>query len=188
MSASQLDLENTMVHANTSIPDRVARLLVEGEEVLVLLTLSRNPPAFHNAMHTHGQLQFVRDSLRDAGKSFELHKGYAVIRPDQYEPARKALELSGRSLSSHHVLCSKEYVVDVTDTIKSLSYNSRVRVRRNDPVPHALASQAESFGIDIEVRHSFLNVVIPSSLCSTSRDGWVTVSTSQARGINNHRR
>merc|ERR1712032_875682 len=110
------------------------------------------------------------------------HAGYTVIRPDQYEPARKALELQGRSLSSHHVLCSPEYVDTVQVVIESLRCNSRVRVRGNDMVPLALASQAVSFGMNIEVNRSFLKIDVPSSLSPTSR-GTATVSTSQAHGI-----
>lgn len=177
-----------MAHATASIPDRVPRLSVEGSTPLVLLTLSRNPRVFHTAMRTCDELKLVRDNLRNAGKAFQLQKkGFAVIRPDQYEPARKALELRGKCLSSHQVLCSPEYEVQVKEVIDSLNCKSRVRVSRSDPMPHGLASQAASIGIDIVVQRSFLEVVIPSSLCSTARVG-VTVSTSEARGINNHRR
>jgi len=172
-SVSQLELDTTNANVNAYISGVAPRTSFDGQAVLVLLTCSRNPAAFHRAM-------------REIMDCVILDQGYAILRPHQHEAAKMALRLASRTLTSHHVVCSPEYEVEVEQVIESLNCNLRVRVRRRAEVPNAFAAQATLFGIDIEVKYSFLNLA-PSFLGSTTSHDGVTVSTSQARDIANHR-
>jgi len=154
VAASLLEADRAVVRCNALSYSQVARL----GEPLVLLGVSRDPKVYHEALKSCIELQPQRDRLDASGKSFALPGGgYAFVRPEQYAPAMKALELFKITITPHHVLASQEYENAILAVIR------------------------------IQVKRTFLHIKVPSSSLSTSNAHCVVSTTDAHGGKNPRR-
>lgn len=159
---------------------------------VVLLRFSRSPRSFRGLLAEAAELAACRDALAKAGLAWEHRSGAKMlIKPEHYEPALESLRLAGWSLGRQDVIVDVEMAEVVTGLLLHLPGRDNVYPRGRRSVPLAFSAASLRCEHDITVSKTFINIRIPSSMCSTEETGQRTQSTTDAdkrKGKNTRRR
>jgi len=148
-----------------------------------LLTYSRSPRAFRNALMHSPALAECRSALQDHGFQVELPTGAKVLVPPHLRPAVvEAIRLGGMQLTRVHVIVSPELEGTVRRLIDALPKKEKVYSRGSGPtrVPLGFAGAVAHGEAPTMVSRTFIEVFLPSSMYSDSDPGMRTASTGDA--------
>jgi len=171
---------------NAQISDAVlrSRVLAEAQKV-VLLTFSRSPKQYREALMTAPELSDYRRALEDAGFAVE-HKSGAkmMVQPQQYAALIETISWSRLSLAPRHVFLDpsiEHVVINVLEAVsQTLPKKQKFYIQSTLNVPLDLAVQALKKESGVLVRRTFVEISIPSSMYSASSSGPCTLSTTDA--------
>eukprot|EP00929_Paragymnodinium_shiwhaense_P084705 TRINITY_DN45317_c0_g2_i1.p1 TRINITY_DN45317_c0_g2~~TRINITY_DN45317_c0_g2_i1.p1 ORF type:complete len:701 (+),score=101.20 TRINITY_DN45317_c0_g2_i1:101-2203(+) len=148
---------------------------------LINLKFARSPEALRRALMEGEELRTCRDKMQAAGFDITLDSGAKVfVKPEQYEPLGQKIKEVGVVLYSSNVIISKEFLPRLTQAVQRVPSRSVGKQARQQGLtitapmstPHDLdvevsesvKSMEQSVGF--AVKHTFINIVVPSSLCS----------------------
>jgi len=148
-----------------------------------LLTYSRSPRAFRDALMHSPALAECRQALQDHGFQVELPTGAKVFEPPQLRPAViEAIRLGGLQLTRVHVVVSPDLEDTVRHLIDAIPKKEKVYPRGSGPtrVPLGFAGAVARGDAPTLVSRTFIQVSLPSSMHSGSDSCMWTASTGDA--------
>lgn len=166
----------------------VGEALLKGQSVpppfyVLLLTYSRSPRSFRDALMQSPELSECRRALDSAGFQVELPTGAKVlVHPYQRLAAMEAIRLAGLRLAREHVVVSPDLENSVKQVVAHLPKRDKVYQRgsRSRVLPLGLAEQAVSSPMEICVSRTFIEIKLSSSMCSGTHSTPHTASTADA--------
>lgn len=167
---------------NAQVSDALVRSPALNGPRVVLLTFTRSPRAFREALlEATGELAECRRALDEAGLAVEHVSGAKMlVQPWQYEPALEALRLCKLTLLHQHVVVDPSLADSVESLVRGLPRRNKVYMRDTNVLPLGSAAAIGQMDVPVSVSKTFIDIRVPSSLCSTISLGPRTVSTTDA--------
>jgi len=195
--AAQAAIESSL-HDAPGEPDvnaQLSRALLQSRPPVlgphvILLTFSRSPQSFRETLLQASELEACRQALEVAGFAVELPSGAKVfVEPQHYLPTVEAVRLGGWTLMHQHVLVDPELADAVIGLVLALPGREKIRPRGAKVLPVGFATAVTEMNAEVYVSKDFINIRVPSSLCSDVGTGLRTASTTDAdeRKGKNHR-
>jgi len=149
---------------------------------VLLLKVSRRPGGLREALLASPDLSPCRHALEEHGFAVKLRSGaYVFVRPENYQPTMEAIRLQGRKLYPNNIIADVELEKVVKDVVRSLPGRDKVYTKRGvEVIPLAFPSAVASSNYRVSVRRTFIDISVPSSLCSAQASGQRTASTTDA--------
>merc|ERR1712226_1491939 len=157
---------------NSQLSDALLRSRMEQALCVVLLKFTRSPRVFREALMECAELADARHELEASGFASELASGAKIfVQPDHYEAVLEAIRLGSWSLYPEHVIVEPHQEDMVVQLVRKLHGKYKVYPKSSSLVPLGLSQTALESPHSIQVSRTFINISVPSSLYSSSRDG-----------------
>lgn len=177
--------ESTPLHdfegVNAQISDTLMRNMpATGGVKVVLLTFSRDPAALGQTLLQAAELAHLKEALEANGLNVELPSGGKIfVRPEYHGPTVEAIRLYGLSLKPKHVVVDVELEQAVLKLVEPLR-SKKVYPKTRAIMPLALAEFADKCDYDVDISRTFIDIRVPSSLCSFPDQSQHAASTTEA--------
>lgn len=127
----------TQVDNTIDVPKRT------GFAKIVLLHVTRHPPALESALAQHRNLCAVRQALATAGLEYIGQTGAKVfVLPEEHSSAtRSCYEMAasrGHNLGPQHIIVSEQFLPQVMEVMKSLRHKDNVRVKSKQTIVYVV--------------------------------------------------
>jgi len=164
---------------------------------VLLITYSRKPAVFREALLTDSRLHDCRQALLDRGFPVELSSGAkALVQPDQYEPLMEFIRLSCLMFASWHLFLDpslESIVAEIIDEVNSkLRKKEKFYQKSAKKVPLEFAAKVQEMECKAIVLRTFIQIPVSSSMYSAQGSSQQhTASTTDAaegRQGPNHRK
>jgi len=147
---------------------------------VVLLTFSRDPAALAQTLLQAMELAPFKEALAAEGLDVQLPSGAKIfVRPEHHGPAVEAIRLYRLSLKPKHMVVDVELEQVVLKLVESLR-PKKVYAQTRTIMPLALAELVGNCDYEVDISRTFIDIHVPSSLCSNPDQSHHAASTTQA--------
>lgn len=177
----------------SSVNAQISQALLSSSKAphVCLLTYSRSPKSFRDVLMKGPDLSACRSALESQGFLVELQSGTKIfVEPDVYPAVMEAIQLGDFKLAREHVIVSPQLESTVRKLVDDLPKKDKVYARGpHSKVPLGLADIASLGESMVLVSRTFIHIKVPNSMCSSTAEGPLTASTTDADGRKprNHR-
>lgn len=146
---------------NTQVSEALLRSAspVASPHVVMLMTFSRSPKAFREAILQHSELANCRCALEHHGYAVEIGGGAKVlVKVPHYEPLMQVISASGLRFAPRHVFVDPELEEVVTSLVNGLPKREKAYLRRSQEVPLNFANVCNETDCKLSFLRTFIEI------------------------------